>query len=100
MTGEWTPKRIAERFGVTEAAIDGFLFKGYWKNLISPFVREKLKEVSKAKHNRKLTAEKAAEIREIHKTQKHNMTQLGKLFGVSRYTVRDVINNKTWKNLD
>lgn len=46
----------------------------------------------------KLNAQKVSEIKQIYKTSNISKYKLGKMFGVCHTTIRNIINNKTWKN--
>ena len=51
------------------------------------------------KHGRgniKLDFEKAAQIRKLYKTGKYNTAELGKKYGVTSASIRNIVSNKTW----
>ena len=52
--------------------------------------------LNKGRHT-KLTQEIADEIRKIYKEQKISYEKLSKQFNISKSTVSDIVNNRTWK---
>lgn len=50
--------------------------------------------------NAKLTANEVREIRKLYKKEKMHHLELAEMFGVSRSSVRQIIQKKTWKNID
>jgi DNA-binding XRE family transcriptional regulator len=50
--------------------------------------------------NSLLNDKKVLEIRTLYKTAKYTYLNLGKLFNVSKSTIKDIICGKTWKHVD
>ena len=50
------------------------------------------------KGNPKLTWKQVIEIREKYKNTKITQKELAKEYGISRYTISDITNNKRWRN--
>ena len=54
--------------------------------------------LNKGRHT-KMTQEKANQIREIYQNEKISYQKLAERFNISKSTVADIINNRTWKNV-
>jgi len=49
--------------------------------------------------NAKLTAEDVLLIRELQITGQYTLTELGKLFGVTKQNIRSVVSRRTWRHI-
>lgn len=47
----------------------------------------------------KLTEIEVLEIRRLYATGKYSQRQLGKIFGVSKTTIKEIVNRKKWKHI-
>lgn len=97
LTGKWSTYKIAKHIGISQSVVKGVLSGTAWQHLILPDLREKLDaEVEKHKL-RKLTARKVSSIRSLHAAGNYSRQNLAEKFGISYWTICDILRGKTWK---
>ncbi len=50
-------------------------------------------------HQSKLTKKDVLKIRKLYASKKHSQSMLGRMFRVTRESIRDIVNRKNWKHL-
>lgn len=90
---EITSSRIQEVCGLSRRAVENMLLGRSYINL--PFVSKKLHTSSRAS----LLKEDIIEIRQLYFSKAYTQKEIGKLFNVSRSTVKDIVTYRTYKNI-
>jgi len=90
LSGEYTHQQISEKFNVKRENIGQILRNKSWKDV--NYI------VTNINHNKKLNEMQIKEIREKWKTGNYLQKQLADEYDTSRGNIRDIIQNKNWKD--
>jgi predicted XRE-type DNA-binding protein len=92
--------KIAEMFNVGRSCIASIQAGRTWGHLktdgFTPFSKDTLGENN---NKSKLTKQDVLKIRELYSTNLYSQKNLGEMFNVSKTSIRNIINNKTWKHI-
>ena len=96
LSGKWSPPRIAKKLDINENSVDRVICGSNWQHLISSELREKLDRMREKYKRGKLSFEDAASIRRSLQENLHTRQQLADIFGVSYWTIYDIVRGKTF----
>lgn len=89
-------KELAEQYNVNKGTIHNIIVGKTWKYLLP---ENYAKSTPKQKAHEKLNNMQVLTIKQLYNENNYTQLVLAQMFGVSRSTIGDIINERTWRHL-
>jgi NUMOD4 motif/HNH endonuclease len=89
---------IAKLFNISKSNVRSIQNGSIWSHIhVDGFMPHKKDANGENNINSKITKDEARSIRELWNTGDYSHRELGKMFGISKTSIANIVNHKTWK---